>query len=126
VKAAGGPATPGSAVSQAMSQAKRALDSKKAEVGSLAEKAKTATVKDMMDLASADDAKKTAAIVKGSTWQDLSNAVRRDDVKNAIANPERTVQNIGKKKFLSPTGGHQDEQTEQASTARKAWSTPDW
>jgi len=110
VKAASGPATPGSALSRAMNQAKRVLDRKKAEAGSLAEKAKTATVKDMMDLASADDAKKTAAIVKGSTWQDLSNAVRRDDVKNAIANPERTVQNIGKKKFLSPTGGHQDEQ----------------
>jgi len=110
VKAASGPVTPGSALSQAMNQAKRALDRKRAEAGSLAEKAKTATVKDMMDLASTDDAKKSAAIVKGSTWQDLSNAVRRDDVKNAIANPERTVQNIGKKKFLSPTGGHQDEQ----------------
>jgi hypothetical protein len=103
VKAAGGPATSGSALSQAMSQAKRALDGKKAEVGSLAEKAKTATVKDMMDLASTDDAKKGAAIVKGSTWEDLNSAVRRDDVKNAIANPERTVQNIGKSKFLSPT-----------------------
>jgi len=110
VKAAGGPATPGSAVSQAMSQAKRALDSKKAEVGSLAEKAKTATVKDTMGLADTDDAKKGAAIVKGSTWQDLSDAVGRVDVKDAVANPARTVQNIGKKQFLSPTEGAKDEQ----------------
>jgi hypothetical protein len=109
VNVVSGPAAPSSALSQAMSQAKRALDRKKAEVGSLAEKAKTATVKDMMDLAGTDDAKKGAEIVKLSTWQDLSNAVRRGDVKSAIANPDRTVQSIGKIKFLSPTGGRQDE-----------------
>jgi len=104
MKAASGPATPGSAVSQAMSQAKCALEGRETEVGSLAEQAKTASVKDMMDLADSDDAKKGAAIVKGSTWQDLS-----DDVKDAIANPARTVQNIGKKKFLGPADPAEDE-----------------
>jgi hypothetical protein len=110
VKAASGPASPGSVFSQAMSQAKHVLDRNRAEAGSLVETAKTATVKDLMDLAGTDDAKRSAATVKGSTWQDLSSAVRRDDVKNAIANPGRTVQSIGKNRFLGPTGGRQDEQ----------------
>jgi hypothetical protein len=110
VKAASGPGTASSALSRAMSQAKHAFDGKKAEVDSLAEKAKTASVKDMMGLAGTDDAKKGAAVVKGSTLQDLNDAVRRDDVKNAIADPERTLQNIGKKKFLSPTDRAKEEQ----------------
>jgi hypothetical protein len=110
VKAASGPASPGSVFSQAMSQAKHVLDRNRVEAGSMVETAKTATVNDLMDLAGTDDAKQSAAIVKGSTWQDLSRAVRRDDVKNAIANPGRIVENIGKNKFLGPTGGPQDGQ----------------
>jgi len=108
VRAASGPAaTPVSAVGQAVGRAKRAWAGQRAEAAGLADKAKTATVKDMMDLVGADGAKKGAAIVKGSTWQDLSDAVRRDDVQSAIADPERTAQKIGKSKFLSPTRGRQ-------------------
>lgn len=109
VKAASGPAAPGSAVGQAMSQAKQVLDSKRAEVGSLAEKAKTASVQDMMGLADTDDAKKGAAIVKGATLQDLHDAVRTDEVRSAIANPARAVQNIGNMKFLGPADGAKDQ-----------------
>lgn len=97
-----------SAVSQAVSQAKQAMDGRKVEVGSLAEKAKTATVKEVMDLVGTDDAKK----FDGSAWRNLKNAVRRDDVKNAIANPAQTALDMGKNKFRSPTDGNVDEQDE--------------
>jgi hypothetical protein len=97
-----------SAVSQAVSQAKQAMDGKKVEVGSLAEKAKTATMKEAMDLAGTDDAKK----FEGSAWRNLNNAVRRDDVNNAIVNPAQTALDIGKNKFRSPTDRAVDEQDE--------------
>merc|ERR1711920_275984 len=94
VGAASGSATHSSVVSQAVSQAKQALE--------------RATVKEVMDMAGADDAK----TFEGSTWRDLNNAVRREDVKSAIANPAQTVQNIGKRQFRSTTDGAVDDQDE--------------
>lgn len=99
VRAAGGSATTGSAVSQAVGQAEQALEGKTARVGSLAEKATTATAKEVMDLAGAESSKKLGR----SIWGDLQNAVPRVDATIASANSAHTSQNIGKKELRSPT-----------------------
>jgi len=69
VRSASDSTTPSSAASQAVSPARQALE--------------RANVKEVMDVAGTDDAKK---FEEDSTWRDLNNAVWSDDVKNAIAN----------------------------------------